>query len=303
MSYAKQAHRLATPRAGETPSAEPVQFKPEPFHYAIPNRALLSDLRRVARRLKASSLFPQQYEKLGRFSAVTLRTRFVSWNAALEAAGLQRIVPRLVADQAILDDIAAVAKKLGVQALSRNQYSRQGRYGLTGIYRRFASWNRAVQLAGLTADTSRLRKTDKDLFDNFEKVWQQLGRQPRGSDLIPPQSRFSLPIYKRRFGTFRKSLFHFLAHQKRLGKTTSKVIAVELPTRHKTNREVRAQLRYRVLARDHFKCRACGRSPATDPTVQLHIDHIHPWSRGGETVEENLQTLCEQCNAGKSNAA
>jgi 5-methylcytosine-specific restriction endonuclease McrA len=37
--------------------------------------------------------------------------------------------------------------------------------------------------------------------------------------------------------------------------------------------------------------------------VQLHVDHIKPWSLGGETVAENLQTLCDQCNAGKSNAA
>ncbi|MDP9174261.1 MAG: HNH endonuclease [Planctomycetota bacterium] len=26
------------------------------------------------------------------------------------------------------------------------------------------------------------------------------------------------------------------------------------------------------------------------------------WSRGGETVFENLQTLCEQCNLGKGDA-
>ncbi len=32
-----------------------------------------------------------------------------------------------------------------------------------------------------------------------------------------------------------------------------------------------------------------------------HIDHIKPWSKGGETVLENLQTLCATCNLGKSN--
>jgi 5-methylcytosine-specific restriction endonuclease McrA len=34
----------------------------------------------------------------------------------------------------------------------------------------------------------------------------------------------------------------------------------------------------------------------------LHVDHIKPWSLGGLTVDENLQTLCEPCNLGKSNA-
>jgi 5-methylcytosine-specific restriction endonuclease McrA len=34
--------------------------------------------------------------------------------------------------------------------------------------------------------------------------------------------------------------------------------------------------------------------------VVLHVDHIIPWSKGGQTVDENLQTLCDRCNLGKS---
>ncbi|MBR5903681.1 MAG: HNH endonuclease, partial [Clostridia bacterium] len=60
------------------------------------------------------------------------------------------------------------------------------------------------------------------------------------------------------------------------------------------------KLRYQVLKRDNFKCCACGASPAKDPSVELHIDHIVPWSKGGETVIDNLQTLCSKCNLGKS---
>ena len=44
----------------------------------------------------------------------------------------------------------------------------------------------------------------------------------------------------------------------------------------------------------------CGDSPAKNPDAVLHVDHILPWSKGGETVEENLQTLCSVCNIGKS---
>ena len=69
---------------------------------------------------------------------------------------------------------------------------------------------------------------------------------------------------------------------------------------HKTKREIGIQLRYKVLKRDNFKCCACGASPAKDPTVELHIDHIIPWSKSGETTLENLQTLCSRCNIGKS---
>ena len=68
------------------------------------------------------------------------------------------------------------------------------------------------------------------------------------------------------------------------------------------SRVISVKLRYQVLARDHFKCCACGASPAKDPSVELHVDHIIPWSKGGETAIENLQTLCSKCNIGKSNS-
>ena len=68
----------------------------------------------------------------------------------------------------------------------------------------------------------------------------------------------------------------------------------------KKSRSISDKLRYAVLKRDNFKCCACGASPAKDPVVELHIDHILPWSKGGETKLENLQTLCSRCNIGKS---
>ena len=65
-------------------------------------------------------------------------------------------------------------------------------------------------------------------------------------------------------------------------------------------RRISDKLRYQVLKRDNFKCCACGASPAKNPAVELHIDHIIPWSKGGETTIDNLQTLCSKCNLGKS---
>lgn len=75
-------------------------------------------------------------------------------------------------------------------------------------------------------------------------------------------------------------------------------------TTHKTqsSRTISDKLRYQVLKRDNFKCCACGSSPAKDPAVELHIDHIVPWSKGGETKPDNLQTLCSRCNIGKSDS-
>ena len=59
------------------------------------------------------------------------------------------------------------------------------------------------------------------------------------------------------------------------------------------------QARYIVLARDGFRCCACGRSPKAHGII-LNVDHIHPASKGGGNNMDNLQALCEECNVGKS---
>ena len=71
---------------------------------------------------------------------------------------------------------------------------------------------------------------------------------------------------------------------------------------HRTKRNIPVTLRYQIMKRDNFKCVLCGASPAKDPSVELHIDHIIPWSKGGESTIENLQTLCSKCNLGKSDS-
>lgn len=79
-----------------------------------------------------------------------------------------------------------------------------------------------------------------------------------------------------------------------------KTLEIDPNTQHKTKRGINLQLRFIVMRRDNFKCKNCGRSPATDPTIILHVDHIKAWANGGETILENLQTLCSKCNIGKS---
>jgi len=59
------------------------------------------------------------------------------------------------------------------------------------------------------------------------------------------------------------------------------------------------KLRMQVLTRDGYRCCACGRSSAD---VELHVDHIVPVSKGGQDTLSNLQTLCKDCNLGKSDA-
>lgn len=70
--------------------------------------------------------------------------------------------------------------------------------------------------------------------------------------------------------------------------------------RAKERAKMTAKLRFEVLERDGFRCRACGRSPHEHIGVVLHVDHIFPVAMGGKTTTENLQTLCADCNIAKS---
>lgn len=60
-----------------------------------------------------------------------------------------------------------------------------------------------------------------------------------------------------------------------------------------------ASIRYDVLRRDNYRCQICGATQFDG--VKLHVDHIIPISKGGKTEMNNLRTLCDRCNLGKSN--
>ena len=55
--------------------------------------------------------------------------------------------------------------------------------------------------------------------------------------------------------------------------------------------------RYRILMRDNSACQRCGRTPAEG--VKLQVDHKLPVEWGGTNDDDNLWTLCRECNEGK----
>ena len=58
-------------------------------------------------------------------------------------------------------------------------------------------------------------------------------------------------------------------------------------------------LRTSIKERDDYTCQKCGANIYEEKNLLLEIDHIMPLSKGGTSIESNLQTLCWRCNRTK----
>lgn len=210
---------------------------------------------------------------------------------------------RGVTDDELILDLQSIAQKLGKDSVKGDEYNQFGNFSLSTLEKRFGSWNAALERAGLRVAHQK-GTTNEDLFENLEKIWIKLGRQPTAKEMASPLSEYSENTYLRHFGSWRNALIafvHFINQQdeESLAVKAEQSLSIIQPKR-RTNREPSLQLRFRVMRRDNFKCCYCGKSPATHPGIELHVDHIVAWSKGGETEIDNLQTLCSECNLGKS---
>jgi hypothetical protein len=213
---------------------------------------------------------------------------------------------RNIPESELTEDLVNVAKMVGKDTITGLIYDEKGLFGKTTILRRFGSWHKALQAAGLKI-IHNVNITDDELFENIAEVWKRLGRQPIGREMEKSAgcSKYSLGTYEHRFGSWNKALIRFITFIKQPdtkfdGNTLKTEKALDKNISNNT-RNINWRLRATVLIRDNCICKMCGASPAKNSKTTLHVDHIIPWSKGGQTVIENLQTLCSVCNIGKSN--
>ncbi len=64
--------------------------------------------------------------------------------------------------------------------------------------------------------------------------------------------------------------------------------------RNKRRTTLKVGARMKILSRDNYHCVLCG---ATAATTELEVDHIDNNPRNNK--EENLRTLCHECNTGR----
>ena len=269
----------------------------------------MADIRSTAERLGRADLTKDLYNEHGRFSASTMQKRFGSWNKALLLCGIGVAKRVNIPESEFLADLRRVADDLGTTTVTKSQYRSHGRFSDETLRRAFSDWGNALEAAKLEPTGWKGHATEEALLQNLAQVWEHVGRQPKQKDFHPPISQFSSTTYTNRYGSWRKALERFVEVANSERTELQDMSPIDVPSkpavkpadaRHRTGRNPSWRLRHLVMKRDNFACRLCGASPAKNPSVTLHVDHIAPWSKGGETIAPNLQTCCEVCNIGKS---
>lgn len=306
-----------------------MEFVLNEYYRNISDEELINDILRVAKLCGTDRLSRSVYEKHGKYGRTTISRKFGSWNNALAKAGLPVYCQEwgkhqhYEKDEDFFADMRRIASQLQKTYITTGEYEQYGQYDRSSMFHRFGSWNIILEKAGLSPTPFRLGKgkeiSDEELFQDIERVWIKLGRQPTINDIRKGEFSFGQNTFVRRFGGWRGTLEAFVKYINSEEDDTPdndsakdrKTIETQEPSKksqpssprksvHKTNRDINYRLRFKVMRRDNFKCCICGKSPATSPGVELHIDHIKPWSKGGESTIDNLQTLCSKCNLGKS---
>lgn len=289
-------------------------FELNDHHRNVSDQDLIFDVQNTAEKLGKNTLTMDEYALYGKYHSSTLARRFGSWKKVLELCSLETTGHSFrydFSDEDVISDLKKVAESLNLETLTAKEYNTHGKYHSNTLIKKYKSWNKILELAGMKLNLNR-NFSNEDMFEEIERIWIMLGRQPTTTDIKKGISKYSLNSYSRRFGSWRNALVDFVnfinsdckqeetqnIYDEKITENFTNETLTE--THHKTSRDINLRLRFKVLQRDNFKCCACGASPAKDPSVELHIDHIIPWSKGGETLIDNLQTLCSDCNLGKS---
>src|SRR5574344_645034 len=186
----------------------------------------------------------------------------------------------------LIDDLIKVSKAINRDTVTMAEYEQHGSFHPSTLLRRFGSWFDVLERANLKPSRSKLNISDEELFKNLEEVWIKLGRQPKYTEMKAPLSKYSSGTYENRFDTWMNGLQNFVVYineetdEENLKNESIEIQASDSEEKivHKTKREISDRLRFRILMRDGFTCRSCGKSPMKERGVEGHVDPVLPWS-------------------------
>jgi len=129
-------------------------------------------------------------------------TEFGSWDEALEAAGIDK-------EQAILDEIERVAKKLG-HIPSTTELQKHDAYPASDYQSYFDSWDEALQQSGIrerfeTTSEESNEETSEGMINTLQSLYNQLDRIPKTTEL-PEGCEYTPNDFYTEFGSWDEAL-------------------------------------------------------------------------------------------------
>jgi HNH endonuclease len=207
----------------------------------------------------------------------------------------------------LVAELLRVAELCQFADFGKREFDALAAVSAQSVIREFGSWSSAIvhlrrdlaEQGKSFHDKRRGHFTEADCLAEMERIWRLRGHRPSRTEWEKSEPSISYNTYKRYFGGWVGACLRFLESRSEgsLSVPRSRVVP---PRSSAVSRDVQPGLRLRVYERDRFRCVYCGRGRFTNADVELHVDHVHPFSRGGKTEIENLQTLCSTCNLGKS---
>ena len=282
-----------------------------PIDYS--NEAIINEIKRVAQ-IVEKPMTIDKFHSLSKFRYDTIRTRFGSWSKTLKKAGLDKsywAINSETSTDEIVEELKRVSEKLNSKSFTTKEFEANSDMSKS-VFKGNNSFNKLMKIAGLEIPIISRKYTDEERFENLLNVWTHYGRQPNYAEMKKTPSVVGPKAYVIRWGSWTKALIAFI-EKVNSDISTSETIEINKPEENiskkretkrnsiEDRREVPIGLRFMIFKKDNYKCVICGRSPANTFGIELHADHIIPFSKGGKTREDNLRTLCNECNIGKGN--
>jgi len=171
---------------------------------------IIAELQRVAGMVNSNTVSVSQFNRHGRITVTRVARTFGSWNHALEAAGLEPTTKyKGIPQNEVISELQRVAQELGQPTLSRSKFLFHSKLSPQVAERKFGSWSAAVKAAGLIPLAKTAKIPDQELEAEFMRVYNQVGRVPTFYE-FRTAARFSPETYASRWGSWRKTVAHYL---------------------------------------------------------------------------------------------
>jgi 5-methylcytosine-specific restriction endonuclease McrA len=246
------------------------------------NEDILAQIRDIAARLDKTALAGADIAANSKITQSQLYRRFGSVSEALRQAGIEQVNHgRRYTEDKVFENLLEVWTHYGRPPTVSEMDKPPSTVGKNTYIYRYGGWRKALKAfvnranSEVAANLPIYPEHDSSYLANRTDPTESSTTDVVGSSRPQPASQINA-----RPGVARR---------------------VQTNVKPEDRRDPTIGLRFKVLQRDQFRCKLCGRSPSTELGCILHVDHIVPFSKGGKTTFENLQTLCSDCNVGKSN--